>query len=130
MSLVYSLNEVSKTIGSDQIKSIDGFNTSQETWKFYLIGNKYDGSEYIEDQISNLKHLGEKYLAHRGKYDIYVVLWEDLFTDFEIKHNFLLDKLSIQRNNLIEDEKLLLADDFADIERSSDQSPEITLQNI
>jgi len=114
----------------NQIKSIDGFNTSQETWKFYLIGNKYDGSEYIEDQIINLKHLGEKYLAHRGKYDIYVVLWEDLFTDFEIKHNFLLDKLSIQRNNLIEDEKLLLADDFANIERSSDQSPEITLQNI
>jgi len=113
----------------NQIKSIDGFNTNQETWKFYLIGNKYDGSEYIEDQINNLKHLGEKYLAHRGKYDIYVVLWEDLFTDFEIKHNFLLDKLSIQRNNLIENENLLLADDFANMERSSDQSPEITLQD-
>ena len=113
-----------------QIKSMDGFNTNQETWKFYLIGNKYDGSEYIEDQINNLKHLGEKYLAHRGKYDIYVILWEDLFTDFEIKHNFLLDKLSIQRNNLIEDENLLLADDFANMERSSDQSPEIILEEI
>jgi len=110
-----------------QIKSIDGFNTSQESWKFYLIGNKYDGSEFIEEQINNLKHFGEKYLAYRGKYDVYVVLWEELFTDFEIKHNFLLDKLSIQRDNLIEDEKLLLADDFANVERSSDQVPEVTL---
>jgi len=110
-----------------QIKSIDGFNTSQESWKFYLIGNKYDGSEFIEEQIDNLKHFGEKYLAYRGKYDVYVVLWEELFTDFEIKHNFLLDKLSIQRDNLIDDEKLLLADDFANVERSSDQVPEVTL---
>ncbi|WP_077285909.1 ATP-binding protein [Cognaticolwellia aestuarii] len=110
-----------------QIKSIDGFNTKQEAWKFYLIGNKYDGSEFIEDQINNLKHFGEKYLAYRGKYDVYVVLWEELFTDFEIKHNFLLDKLSIQRDKLIEGENLLLADDFANVERSSDQLPEVAI---
>lgn len=113
-----------------QIKSTDGFNTNQESWKFYLIGNRYDGSEFIEEQIDNLKHFGEKYLAYRGKYDVYVVLWEELFTDFEIKHNFLLDKLSIQRDNLIEDEELLLADDFANVERSSDQASEVTLDKI
>lgn len=106
----------------NQIKSIDGFNTNEENWKFYLIGNRYDGSEFIEEQIANLKHYGEKHLAYRGKYDVYVVLWDDLFTDFEIKHDFLLDKLSIQRDRLIENESLLLADDFANVERSSDQN--------
>jgi hypothetical protein len=111
----------------NQIKKTDGFNTSQEKWKFYLLGNKYDTSEFIEEQINNLKHFGEKYLAYRGKYDIYVVLWEDLFTDFEIKHNFLLEKLALQRDKLIVDEKLLLADDFSNIERSSDQLPEVTI---
>ena len=110
-----------------QIKSTDGFNTNHETWKFYLIGNKYDGSEYIEEQITNLKHFGEKYLAYRGKYDVYVVLWEELFTDFEIKHNFLLKGLLIQRDTLIDGENLLLADDFANVERTSDQIPELTL---
>jgi len=113
-----------------QIKTTDGFNTNQERWKFYVIGNKYDGSEFIEEQINNLKHFGEKYLAYRGKYDVYVVLWEELFTDFEIKHNFLLDKLSIQRDMIIDNEKFLLADDFSNVERSSDQLPEIAINKI
>ena len=51
----------------------DEFNASNVTWEFYLIGNDFDKSKYIEREIQSAKSHGEKSLVQVvDNYKIYV----------------------------------------------------------
>lgn len=79
------------------------FNASNMTWEFYLVGNRFDTSHYLEGEIENSKQHGEPSLAYAvkdKKYKIFVKKWSEIFTEFEIRHNFLLEKLNIERERL------------------------------
>lgn len=108
----------------NMIKSEPRFNGSNMKWKFILIGNEFDTSGYIESQLKNLLHYGEHGLAFRGDYDIYVNKWSEIFADFELRHNFINERLELERNMLIVDENLS-ASDIINIDFSSDSQGEI-----
>jgi hypothetical protein len=84
------------------LRNTPQFNANNTNWIFYLIGNKFDTSNAIEEEYENAKNHGEKYLVHSsGNFKIYVMLWSDVFNQFEIRHRFIEDKLRFQRSNFI-----------------------------
>ncbi len=86
------------------ILSEDEFNGNNMFWEFYLVGNSYDSTGYIEREIKNARQHGEKSLVYFvDNYKIYVKTWSEIFTDFELRHKFLLEKLEFEREKLILD---------------------------
>lgn len=82
------------------------FNSPNSTWTFILVGNDFDNSGYIENEINSNKTWGRKNLIQhvsneRQNYEIYVKKWSSIFDDFEIRHKFILDKLNFKRKELI-----------------------------
>ncbi|HEV7903943.1 MAG TPA: hypothetical protein VGO96_08890 [Pyrinomonadaceae bacterium] len=94
----------------DVILHADEFNAKNMSWEFYLIGNKYN--EYIEGEIVNAKPHGQQHLVYQGKsnYRIFVLNWSEVTTNFELRHNFLLDRLKLERSKLATTEET--ADDI------------------
>lgn len=110
-NLVVELKHPSKKIGKkelDQIKeymsvisSEKRFNADTYRWRFYLIGKAYN--DYIEGELENSKTHGEKDLVFWNKkndYRIYVRKWSDVTNDIELRHKFLDEKLTIEREKL------------------------------
>ena len=84
------------------ILSTPQFNGHNEEWIFILIGREFDNSNFIERKYENAKSNGEKFLTDKGiNYKIYVKKWSEIISEFEMKHNFLNKKLSLQRDELI-----------------------------
>lgn len=85
----------------DVILKEDRFNAPNIEWKFYLVGNRYNYQ--IENEIKNLKYYGEKSLVYWvDNFKIYVKTWSEIFTEFELNHDFLLDKLQIEQKKILE----------------------------
>lgn len=87
------------------IMSDSRFNASNMRWKFYLVGNDFDSSNYIPNEMRNAINWGKKNLVchidNNGiQYEIFVLKWSELFADFEIRHDFLLKKLEMKREKL------------------------------
>jgi len=86
------------------ISSRQEFNAPNMSWKFYLIGNKFNTSQFIERQIKTNKNHGEESLVYNddGRIKVYVKTWSEIFTEFELRHNFLDEKLKLEREKLYE----------------------------
>lgn len=84
----------------------DEFNGANRFWEFYLVGNKFNSSGFIESELRNARHHGEKSLIFRDdRYKVYVKTWDELFAEFEIKHRFLNDRLQLEREKLISEHR-------------------------
>lgn len=80
----------------------DGFNASNMTWEFYLVGNKFSNDGYIEGELGTNQNHGERFLVFKQeRYKIYVMRWSEIFADFELRHDFLNKKLAIERTALL-----------------------------
>ena len=104
------------------------FNGKKLAWEFYLVGNKFDSSGYMDGEIESQKHHGEKSLVYAvNNYKIYARTWSDVFADFELRHKFLYDKLMLERENLVTSNKS--ADQIIeDLDKSTAiQPPEVTI---
>lgn len=89
------------------ISSEPRFNASNMEWSYYLIGNEFDSTGFIENQIENAKPHGEPSLVYKVRnHKIYVKRWSELITDVELRHQFLNDRLEIQRDRLATEENL------------------------
>jgi len=87
----------------ETILSESEFNAPNMAWEFYLIGNDFDSSGFIERQIETSANHGIPSLIHwhdKGRVKVYAKRWSELFTEFEIKHKFLNDKLKLEREQL------------------------------
>lgn len=111
-NIVVELKHPSITLGEEQlaqvkrymntILDIPQFNAGNMHWEFYLIGKDYD--KHIEQEIENCKPHGEKHLAHKiGRYKVYVLRWSEVWTNVELRHKFVLDKLQLRRDALLSD---------------------------
>ena len=81
------------------IRSEDRFNTGNAKWIFYLVGNKFNTSGFIENELENNKSHGEDNLIYsidRGMTKIYVLKWSEIFDEFSRRYEFLLDKLKLE----------------------------------
>ncbi|GAA4794939.1 ATP-binding protein [Olivibacter ginsenosidimutans] len=114
-NIMVELKRPTVTLGKEQLRQVDDyldllmkedqFNSQTRTWKFYLVSNKIDA--YMEKQYAAFKDKGKKFLVHQsGRYEIFALTWDDLFRTFEIKHNYLLDKLEFDKNAIQEELQL------------------------
>ncbi len=106
------------------IKSVSQFNGSNMDWKFYLIGNDFDSTGYIESQIKSHKSHGEPGLIFLGEYKVYAIRWSEVFVEFELKHDFLNKNLQLELERLT-DGQHDSADDIVLGERTSDAPKEM-----
>ena len=109
------------------IRGQDLFNAPNMTWQFYLVGNTFDESGYIDGELQNAKQHGEKSLVFLvDNYKIFVKKWSEIFVEFELRHNFLYEKLSLERGNIITDNsKVQIAESSS--QNSARQDPEIVV---
>lgn len=83
----------------DVILGESQFNASNMSWDFYLVGNSYD--EYIEREMESAKMHGQQHIVFNiSRYRIFVMKWSELTTGFELRHNFILEKLKLEREKL------------------------------
>lgn len=110
-NIVVELKHPNISLGETQLSQVkkymsvimeqDEFNASNMNWEFYLVGNKFNSNGYIEGELENSKTHGEKSLVYSNKnYKIYVKTWSEIFADFKIKHEYLLERLNVQREKL------------------------------
>ena len=82
------------------------FNAPNMTWKFYLVGNEFDSSNFIVNEIKNSTHHGKQNLVQHIVtengviYEIYVKPWSMIFNEFELRYKYLFDKLHLKREGL------------------------------
>lgn len=79
------------------------FNAPNMHWEFYLIGNKFDSTNFIKNQINNSKPHGLQSLMlnlEDGRIKVYAKTWSEIFAEFEIKHNHLNSNLKLEKENL------------------------------
>ena len=89
------------------------FNNHDEKWTFYLVGSEFDTSGHIESQIENIKIKGEKSLVFSvDNYKIYVKKWSEIFTELELRFNYLQEKLQVQKEKLLKEMDFTVADDI------------------
>ena len=114
-NVVVELKNPHVNLGEEQVRQVKKylsvvqsepeFNGSNMTWDFYLVGNKFDRSKYIEGEIENAKQHGERsliYAVENKRYKIFVKTWSEVFAEFELRHAFLLEQLKMERDQLSE----------------------------
>lgn len=139
-NIVVELKHPKINLGSKELEQVkkymrvileqDEFNASNMTWEFYLIGNDFKKDGYIDGEIKNAKSHGEKSLVFSvDKYKIYVKKWSEIFSEFELKHNFLNEKLELERIKLISEQSS--ADEIINSidTNSAIQPPEIAISD-
>lgn len=93
------LSQVKKYM--DVILKDDRFNAPNMSWEFYLVGNHFSTDNYIDREIKNNIHHGERSLVFRvDNYKIFVKTWSEVFADFEVRYNHLTQKLQIEQDRL------------------------------
>jgi len=109
-NVIVELKSPSVNLGSEELLQVvkykttilndSQFNSNIALWDFILVGNQIDS--YIEDQIENAKIHGEKSLVYKVEnFKIYVKTWSGIFDEFEIAHEFLNQKLKLDKDKLI-----------------------------
>lgn len=111
------------------IKSESRFNAANMEWKFFLIGNKFDTSGYIADQLKSLENHNDLGLVHAGSgYKVYAFKWSEIFIEFELRHDFLNKKLQLERDRLALNQHDS-ADDIVENTRTSDAPSELVVES-
>lgn len=81
------------------IRKEDRFNMKNTKWTFFLVGNKFNGSGFIEGELESNRNHGEEHLVYwldNGKTRIYVLKWSEIFDEFSKRHEYLLEKLKFE----------------------------------
>lgn len=131
-NVVLELKHPNKKIGKKYIQQVETyfeviasdprFNASNMTWSYYLIGNEFDGTGVVENRLDNAKPHGEPSLIYKVRnHSIYVKRWSEIITDVELRHQFLNDRLEIQRDILAKEESMASTADEV-IKRAQDLS--------
>lgn len=83
------------------IQSDPRFNAANMEWSYYIIGNDFDSTDYINSLMENAKPHGLDSLIFKTKnHKIYAKRWSELILCAELRHKFLNDRLEVQREIL------------------------------
>lgn len=112
------------------ILSIDEFNGDNSFWEFYLIGQDYDDT--IDGYLENAKQHGEFGLAFKVKnYKIYVKRWSEIFTEVELRLQWINQQLNVEKAKLTSGNDYLRVDELLEelSSNSAMQAPQVIIPN-
>ena len=89
---------------------------------YYLIASKkcvcIIPFNFIKNEIDSNKGHGERSLAFKvDRYKIYVKTWSEVFAEFQVRYDYLLKKLSLDRQKL--QQSYQSADEVIDAQKES-----------
>ncbi|MDD5463820.1 MAG: ATP-binding protein [Candidatus Moranbacteria bacterium] len=83
----------------DEFKSVE-----LRKWKFFIVGN--DLTEEVRNKYVSFEKEGKKFLVNKVRnFEIYALTWDDLFKGFELRHEYLLEKLNFDKASIQEELK-------------------------
>ena len=105
-NLIVELKRPSVVIGKVQLRQIEdyleiirtdeAFNSQKRSWKFFIVGTQID--DYVVAQYESQKEKGKKFLVKAVyNYEIYAYTWDDIFTLFNLRHQYLVDHLDFDK---------------------------------
>ena len=108
-NIIVELKRPTVPIGKEQFRQIEDyldfiskqeqFNSQLRRWKFFVVSNKVD--DFIKEQYESFKHFHKRFLVHtKGLFEIYAMTWDDIFKSFELKHQYILDKLELDTSKM------------------------------
>ena len=74
-------------------------------WQFLLVGKELKDEPHIKNLMETARSHGETSLVsylHSGRVRTYVKRWSEILTDFTLRHNYLQEKLELERDELID----------------------------
>lgn len=86
----------------DYIRKQPQFNSSYRTWKFIAV------CKDLDDDVKS-RRLAQKEKGRLGlvtvieNYEVYALTWDDVFSSFDLRHSFLLDKLKMDRESIADE---------------------------
>lgn len=108
----------------------DRFNGANHLWTFFLIGNDFSKDGAIQGELESNKNHGEPSLVFRaGNYKIYVKRWSEVFSDFECRYKFLLEKLELDKVKLLEESGARSANEIVSAARQNDAAETATFEH-
>ncbi len=137
-NLIVELKRPNVNVGTEQFRQIedyrdilrkdDAFNSRMREWHMFIIGANV--KDEVTSKYETFRHLGKEFLvSHEDNFYIYALSWDDVFTSFEVRHDFLLDDLDIDKSKILDDirvkkelnESQALADEAVIIAKTSKQ---------
>lgn len=92
------------------------FNANNEDWVFILIGREFSDDGFIERKYESAKMNGIQFLTEQGSnYKIFVKKWSELFSELEIRHNFINKNLILEKEKLLQNISKLDSDEISNI---------------
>ena len=83
----------------DFIRTNPQFNSQQRCWKFIAVCKEVDTT--VKAMYNTFRDRGKPGLViQNDMYEVYAYTWDDIFTGFDIRHAFMLDKLKYDREAL------------------------------
>lgn len=83
----------------DYIRKQPQFNSSYRTWKFVAVCKDLDDD--VKSRCLAQKEKGRLGLVTTiENYEVYALTWDDIFSSFDLRHSFLLDKLKMDRESI------------------------------
>ena len=84
----------------DYIRRQPAFNGETRRWKFFAICKEVDDD--VKARYDTFRDRGKiGLISVTGNYEIYALTWDDVFNSFYISHDFCLNKLKLNRDNII-----------------------------
>lgn len=78
------------------------FNSIHRKWKFIAVCKNVD--EDVKLRYKSVEDKGKPGLVLQvDNYEVYAFTWDDIFKSFDLRHGFILEKLNLDRNNLVND---------------------------
>ncbi len=112
-NLIIEIKSPTVNLGMDEVNQVKKYKSvimslpecsaKNMTWRFILVGNKFDSTDYVNGEIESAKTHGEKHKGLIYSVDnckIYVKTWAEILTDFDCKHKYLQDKIQIDKEAL------------------------------
>ena len=76
------------------------FASIKRRWKFITVCKQV--ADDVKAKYKSFEHFGKIGLVEKvDEYEIYALTWDDIFTSFDLRHGFMLNKLKFNRDELI-----------------------------
>lgn len=86
----------------DLIMHENRFNSGLRKWKFIMVSTSVD--DFVRTLYKSLEDKGRPFLFRwHERFEIYAMTWDDVFKSFDIRHQYLLNKLEFDRDIILEE---------------------------